>query len=628
MEDRDQPQTWARARRRRGLVLCLLAGLLGSSALHGGQAADPQPYSVTIAPTGNGAIDQALHDTATLISLQKSAAVGPFALLARARADADRFATVLDSFGYYGNAVRISVAGRDIADPDLPAALDATAAGTEVPVAVALTLGPLFHLGHVDLTGDLPDAARTGFALKPGAPAVAADVIAARDKLLASLRGSGHALAKVADPVATLHPGQQTLDIAIAVQAGPRVALGPIAIDGLERTNQDFVRRRLQLHPGEMFDPARIEAARQDLAAVGAFSSVRIDAADALDADGTLPMDVKISERKLRNISLSAAWSTDLGGNASAVWTHRNLFGNAEQLTLSATTTNLGGTASRAPGYRVAADLALPNWQRRDQTLAFNVAGFDETLEAYARRGVQAGTTLSRKLTQQVTASVGLELIETHIVQEDTGRDYLLLQVPLALAYDTTNGVLDPVRGVKAKLSVTPTRSLLQPGANFVIAQASGSTYVDVGALVAGTAGRSVVAARALVGSVQGASTFAIPPDQRFYAGGGGSVRGFRFQSVGPQFADGNPVGGTAVDVGSVELRQRFGESYGAVAFVDAGQIGSSGLPFGGPVHVGAGLGARYYTSFGPVRLDFAVPVTREQGGDKFEVYIGIGQSF
>jgi translocation and assembly module TamA len=605
----------------------MLAGLLGSSALQS-HAADPQPYSVVIPPTGDKAVDQAVHDAATLVSLQKTAAVGPFALLARARADADRFATVLDSFGYYGNSVRMSVAGRDIADPDLPAALDATAAGTEVPVTVGLTLGPLYHLGQVELSGDVPNTARAAFTLKPGAPAVAADVIAAREKLLASLRGSGHALAKVADPVATLHPGRATLDIAIAVQAGPRVALGRIGIDGLERTNEDFVRRRLQLHPGEMFDPAQIEAARQDLAAVGAFSSVRIDAADALDANGTLPIDVKISERKLHNVSLSAAWSTDLGGNASAVWTHRNLFGNAEQLTLSATTTNLGGTASRAPGYRVSADLAVPDWQRRDQTLDFNLAGFDEALQAYTRRGVQAGTTLSRKLTHELTASVGAELIETHIVQEDAGHDYLLFQVPLELDYDTTSGVLDPVRGLRTKLSVTPTRSLLQPGATFVIAQASGSTYVDVGALVAGTAGRSVLAARALVGGVEGATHFLIPPDQRFYAGGGGSVRGFRFQSVGPRFADGNPIGGTAVDVGSVEFRQRFGESYGAVAFVDAGQVGSSGVPFEGAVHVGAGVGARYYTSFGPVRLDVALPVTREQGGDKFEVYIGIGQAF
>jgi translocation and assembly module TamA len=181
---------------------------------------------------------------------------------------------------------------------------------------------------------------------------------------------------------------------------------------------------------------------------------------------------------------------------------------------------------------------------------------------------------------------------------------------------------------VRAQLSLVPSLDFAAGISTFVIAQASASVYLDVGALLFGSAGRSVLAARAMAGGVEGASTFAVPPHQRFYAGGGGSVRGFRFQSLGPQFADGKPVGGTAVDSGSVELRQRIGANYGVVAFVDAGQIGSFGVPFEGPVHVGAGVGARYYTSFGPLRLDVAVPVTREHGGDAFELYLGLGQAF
>jgi len=175
----------------------------------------------------------------------------------------------------------------------------------------------------------------------------------------------------------------------------------------------------------------------------------------------------------------------------------------------------------------------------------------------------------------------------------------------------------------RAAANITPTQSFSTPSSTFVIAQLSGSAYFDVFGN-----GRSVVAVRGLVGGVEGATTFDIPPDQRFYAGGGGTVRGFRFQSVGPQFADGNPVGGTSVDVGSLELRQRFGANYGAVAFVDAGQVGSGGVPFEGNLQVGAGVGARYYTGFGPIRLDVAVPVTKLAGGDSFEVYIGIGQAF
>jgi translocation and assembly module TamA len=297
---------------------CLLALLLGASSLHGGRAADPQPYTVAIAPTGDAAVDTAVHDAATLISLQKTAAVGPFALLTRARDDQGRFNTVLQSFGYYAAKIAITVAGRPLDDPNLPGVLDATPAGQSVPVAVTITPGPLFHLGAVGLSGDVPAAARIAFGLKPGAPAVADDVLAARDRLLQALLHEGHALATVAEPVATLRTATQTLDIAIKVDAGPRVDLGPIAVTGLQRTHEAFVRRILTLHQGEQFDPVAIEAARKVLGGVGAFAVVRIDAAKALDAAGQLPMDVNITERPLRSVALTGSYSTDLGGNLSA----------------------------------------------------------------------------------------------------------------------------------------------------------------------------------------------------------------------------------------------------------------------------------------------------------------------
>ena len=619
-----------RSSRRLAAVLATIAALgLLMLGPDGGRAADPQPYAVTIAPTGEAALDQALHDASTLISLHDSAPAGPFALVARARGDLGRFRTALDSFGYYDGAGAMTIAGHPLDDPNLPALLADMPAGQPVPVEARLTLGPLFHLGHVTLTGDVPASARELLNLPAGAPARAADVVAARDRLLAGLRASGHALAKVDDPVATLRPGEQALDVAFPVAAGPRVDLGPIAIAGLGRTNESFVRERLLLHPGERYDPARIEAARQDLASVGVFSTVRIDTPDHLDAEGRLPATVQVTERPLRSVAFGAAYSTDLGGSVSASWTHHNLFGNAEELTLSAAATELGGTAALQPGYNIGATLTLPDWwQRRDQTLTFNVTAVKDYLEAYNRTAYLAGATLARKLSPETTVSVGVQAEQAHIIQEAQNHDYELLQAPLAIQYDSTHNLLDPTHGLRAAANVTPTESFANPASTFVIAQVSGSAYLDLADLGIAAPGRSVLAVRGLVGVVEGAGTFAIPPDQRFYAGGGGSVRGFRFQSLGPQFPDGNPVGGTSVDVGSVEFRQRFGESYGAVAFVDAGQIGGGGVPFAGPVLVGAGMGARYYTSFGPIRLDVAVPVTRLPGGDALEVYIGIGQAF
>ena len=159
--------------------------------------------------------------------------------------------------------------------------------------------------------------------------------------------------------------------------------------------------------------------------------------------------------------------------------------------------------------------------------------------------------------------------------------------------------------------------------------QVSGSTYFDVGDWVFGARpGRSVLAFRGLVGSVQGASQFELPPDQRFYGGGSGTIRGFKYQSVGPLFPDLNPMGGTAIDAGTIEYRQRFFDSFGAAVFVDGGQVSAGNIPFSGAVRIGTGVGLRYYTPVGPVRLDVAVPVNRPPGGDKFEFYIGLGQSF
>jgi translocation and assembly module TamA len=136
-----------------------------------------------------------------------------------------------------------------------------------------------------------------------------------------------------------------------------------------------------------------------------------------------------------------------------------------------------------------------------------------------------------------------------------------------------------------------------------------------------------VIALRGLLGSIVGGSNLEVPPDQRLYAGGSATVRGYAYQSIGPQFPDGNPVGAKSVDAATIEFRQRIGEDWGAAAFLDAGQA-SAGTPFTGSLHTGAGVGARYYTPIGAVRVDVAVPLRREPGGDSFEFYIGLGQAF
>jgi translocation and assembly module TamA len=606
----------------------LLAAMLGLSAVPGRapRAADPLPYTVDIAKTGNGTLDAAINDSSTLVSLQKSVPVGPFALVARAQGDRDRFLAALHGLGYYKGAVTLRIAGRPLDDEGLPDALDRAPADPPVKVTVGVATGPLFHLRRVTIEGMVPEAARARLMLAPGAPAVAADVLAARGRLLDALREQGYALAQVDEPVAILQADADALDVSFKVATGPRVDIGPIGVAGLKDTNESYVRERMLVHQGEQFSPSRIEAARQDLANTGIFSTVRATPAATLDRDGQLPLDFTFEERPRHGVTFTAAYSTDLGASIGSTFQYRNVFGNGETINLSAQATG-GGSAQRDPGYSVNAQFLKPDFLRRDLTLQADVGAVREDLQAYKRTAILGDLLFNQKLSKEWSVSIGLAAEQEKVFQEFVTRNYTLVGLPVGAKYDSTDNLFEPTQGIRANASVTPTESLGHQNTTFVLLQATGSTYLDLSTLW-GEKGRSVLALRGLVGGAEGATQFALPPDKRFYAGGSATVRGYKYQSVGPRFADNNPQGGTAVTTGTVEFRQRILESFGAVAFVDGGQVAANGGPFTGNLTLGAGVGARYYTSIGPIRVDVAVPLNKRPGDDTLELYIGIGEAF
>lgn len=604
----------------RTLVLGIaLAGLMGPGP---GRAADPQPYEVTLKKTGNAVLDSALTGSSTLISLRTSAPVAGFALVQRARQDEQRFTAALHSFGYYKATIHITVDNGSIDDPDLPDKIDAAPASPAVPVQVSFDLGPQFTLGRVVIDGAVPPDVAAHVTVKAGDPAMAAPILAAQGALQDALMVEGYALAKVPTPEAVLHPDRNQLDVTFHPDPGPVATIGPITFTGLKDMHESFVRRHILLHQGERYSSVNVEAARANLASLGPFGMVRTVTPDKLDANGQLPITFDVTERPLHAVDLGVAYSTDLGINASIGWHHRNLFGNGEQLNLTASN-DLGGDAVTKPGYSLQAQFLKPDFLMRDQTLEIDLTAINQSLQAYDQTALEEKVALNRKLSVHWTASVGLSAEQESILQEDVTHHYNLIGIPMTLRYDSTNSLLDPTKGIRAALSITPTESLGTPDSTFFISQLSGSTYLDLTG-----SGRSVLALRGLVGEVSGAGVFALPPDQRFYAGGSGTVRGFKYQTLGPQFPDRTPTGGTAISTGTVEFRQRVLSSFGVVGFLDVGQVSASGTPFSSNWHAGAGIGARYYTSIGPIRLDVAVPLNKEPGGDAFELYIGIGQAF
>lgn len=585
-------------------------------------AADPQPYTVTLKPTGDDALDAALKGSSTLISLQKSAPVAGFALTERARQDVGRFETALHSFGYYKATIATTIAGHKLDDPALPTFIDNASANPPLEVAIAFDLGPRFKLGTVTISTTVPPDIPPHLQIKPGDPAMAADVLAAQGRLLAALEADGYPLAKVPTPVAILHPDQDLLDVDFQPVTGPQANIGPVSINGLKDMHEAFVRKRLLLHQGEKFNPETIEKARLDLSSIGVFSVVRAVPASALDPNGQLPISFDLTERPLHAVDLGVAYSTDLGIDLTTAWHDRNLFGNAEQLNITGSI-NLGGDAVTKPGYALGAQFLKPDYLARDQTLELDLNAIKQSLQAYDQTALMEKIALNRKLSPHWTASIGLSAEQESIEQEGVTRTYNLIGIPASLKYDSTTSLFDPTHGIRATFSITPTESLGTPSTTFFITQISGSTYFDIFGN-----GRSVLALRGLVGEVSGAGVFGLPPDQRFYAGGSATVRGYRYQTLGPQFKDGTPMGGTAISTGTVEWRQRILKNYGIVGFMDMGQVSANGAPFTSNWHAGAGIGARYYTSIGPIRLDVAVPLNKLPGGDSLELYIGIGQAF
>ena len=632
----------------RGLVTLLACGVLGMQCAH---AADPQPYKIDWTSSGDKAIDSTMKLTSQLATLRDTAPVDPFGLIARARGDVKRLQTVLQSFGYYDGSVAIKINGMALDNEDLGNVLSALPKKSQAHVQIVPTLGPLFHVGHIQFKGELPPGYEQKLHLATGAPAVASNVLAAGAALQTALQDSGYAFAKVHQPVAYQRPGQTVLDLTYPVSVGPRVRIGQIHIEGLKDVHETYVTRGLLLHTGEQYDAASIETARQGMLSLGVFSTVSVQLGQP-DSGENVPITFVVRESKKYTVGASAGYSSDLGGSLGANWSDHNVFGSGQKLSASVSAINLGGTASTGIGYDATVGYSIPEFMRPDQTLSYSVAALRQALQAYTQTGETLGTSLSRKLSTLWTLTTGLSYEHEIIDQESLttcstlppgvsvlpqsdcepiSYKYNLFMLPISAYYDSTelaSPLDDPTHGFRISTSVTPTLSHggVTSGKVYTVLQGSIATYFDVNKLLAADPpGRTVIAVRALSGAALGATQFSLPPDQRFYAGGSGTVRGYRYQSVGPEFADGNPEGGTNMEAVNLELRQRVGTNFGFATFVDSGGVSS---PSGSVYRAGVGAGVRYYTSIGPIRFDFALPTKRRPNDDKFEIYIGLGQAF
>jgi translocation and assembly module TamA len=546
-----------------------------------------------------------------LKTLEDKPPVSEEALRRRADRDLGRLADAAHSLGYWSAEFSYNV------DTDVEPA----------KVTVTVTPGPLYHAASVEVRGPggqplaVPRDEKK-LPLKPGDLARTAPVVATETALLTALGDSGYPFAKVENRRVEIDKNTQTMDVTYTLDPGPVMRFGPPEIKGLERLDPAYVEGRIRWPRGEVYEASKVEETRRALIESGLFSTVQITPVPDPDNPQDVRMTIDTTERLHRTVGAGLAYNTSQGVSARAFWENRNLFGNAEYLRLSA---EIG---QQIDAFR--ANFRRPDFLTVEQDFLATAEIANDNPVAYRSRRALATAGLERRFGRLLTGGVAFEIGKANVVQladinPRTGSQrYELVGLPAYVKLDTTDNLLNPTTGYRAQLSVTPAHTFSGSNLTFVSNLISGSTYLGLGA-----EDRAILAGKLALGSLDGAPLSQLPSDQRIYAGGGGSVRPYGYLMAGPLAPNNVPIGGRSSLVLNLEARIKITETIGVVPFVDAGSYYESPVPqLGRTLLYGIGLGLRYYTGFGPLRLDLATPLHKRHADSPIQVYISLGQAF
>jgi len=584
---------------------------------------DPVPYTANLVLAGEDhELIGKLKTASLLISMEEVPPSGLIGLIARARDDQANLIAKLYEEARYGGVVSIFIGGKRLETMSFTEQVTPDAG--KIAVTITVSPGPVFTFGRVNVRGGDPRQAASDAGLVRGEFASSRTVLAAETALVRAWQKEGHPYAAISGrKVVADHP-TRTVDVSISVDPGPVVRLGRTIVVGAKDVDADFLARQAEIPEGEIYSPDILEKSRKNLAKLDALASVSVRVAEEPGPDGVAPVIVDVSERKFRTIGAGATYSSTEGAGAEAYWMHRNLLGEAETLKLEA---QIGRVfeASHWDQYDASFSVLFgkPGIWGPDTRLDMRAVVLQEDPDPYYRRGVVLESIISREMNDYLTLTWGLSYDWARTDDAFGWHDYSTLSVPLIAKYDSRDNVLDPTSGIFARVIGEPQFELTSNSLFF-----KGDSELRLYRAL-DEDGRFVLAARGLAGSIFGADIVEIPPHRRFYAGGAGSVRGYAYLNVGPRIDGYGATGGLARVEGSLEARIKVTETIGLVPFVDAGLV-TEDSDFSGDQEfaVGVGLGLRYFTSVGPLRLDLAVPLEPRSSDPEFAVYVGIGQAF
>ena len=572
-------------------------------------------YSVVVDGFGKTDLEPAFRDSSALIDGDGKADTAAM-VQARAHEDEALAVRLLYSEGYY--------------DATALASLDQANDGA-LKAVISVTPGKRYRIGDIVINAGQtvpPGLIRDSLPLGTGDYIVAAGVEGAEANVGVKLPENGYPFAKLGQRDILLDPATTTGDYTLPVETGPRGSFRGITTTGERQAfGADHMKVISRFKPGELYDSRKVDDLRRALVATGLFSSISVDPVRTNEPgpDGTEYVDLTVAQEagKPRTLAGELGYGTGQGFRAEGSWTHRNLFPPEGALIASV----IAGTQEQG----ASGTFRRSNAGKRDKTFQAGVTLNHQNYDAYEAYTAGLNIGWSRQSTpifqKRWTYSYGAEVLLTNeqvVVDPATAdkvrRTYFIGGLPLQLGYDRSNDLLNPTRGFRANLRAEPEGSLQGSFSPYLRATFDLTGYYPLSDSL-------VIAARTRVGTISGVNRDDVAPSRRIYAGGGGSVRGYGYQELGPKDANNDPIGGRSVNEFAVEGRYRFGD-YGVVAFVDAGQVYESSMPQFSNIRYGAGVGGRFYTNFGPFRADIAMPINRQPGESKFALYIGIGQAF
>ncbi|EJF91103.1 autotransporter assembly complex protein TamA [Bartonella tamiae] len=571
----------------------------------------------------------------SLVGDEKKPASGSAGLLAKARGDYQKILAALYAEGRYGGTISITVNGQEAAtlraDTDLP---------ENSKIIITIDTGPEYHFGQAIVhqlappTDNKKDQVAlpqdSGFA--SGDVAKSGSVFKAEQLAIEGWRQQGYAKASAKGYEVVANHANQTIDADIEVDPGQKAHYGPLTVRNVSknpRMDSAYVAWMTGIKEGEEYDPDDLSKANKRIAKLDVFRAASVREADEINPDGTLPLNLVVQERLPRRFGVGGSYSTLDGAGFEAYWMHRNLFGHAERLRFDARISGIGGNQSDSYNpknfsYMLGTSFTRPGVITPDTDLVAGLKAQREVLDNYTTTSIAGQFGLTHVFSDELSGRVYFNAAQTKTEDDYFGnRDFTTFGLLGGLLYDSRDNAANAKSGLYGELVLEPVYEM-QYG-NFIgKATAEGRAYFSLD-----SKDRFVFATRMKIGTITGAEIKELPSDMLFFAGGGGSVRGYGYRNIGIKTDTGDTIGGRSLVEGSAEIRTMITDTIGLVGFVDVGVVGENSYPdFSENTKIGAGIGGRYLTGLGPLRVDLALPLDREQGDPDLGFYIGIGQAF